>query len=256
MPISDYYYARSLVKGFGKSLFLINLQDANSDGGGRSLLGSVAKELVETGGSFLVKNVYYPEPFHYTTPQLVLTSIERNREDLGLQSNEQVVLTSEIAAAAQSVSVTRKKSLKLDIGPFPALPLNLNFSIDYDRMETIAVSLGAGTRYMYIPTDYLARLYRHLGGDASRISPNPAVEIDEELIIHRMVLARDFDVSFKSTEDFKGDVDAKLAAFNQLPEAKGKVTMQRTSQRTIAAKVSGASEYVVALAAIDWDDLR
>lgn len=54
MSSSDYYWSRRLIKGFGKMWFLIVPQEANSSGGGASLLGSVVNEIsgqIFPGGS-------------------------------------------------------------------------------------------------------------------------------------------------------------------------------------------------------------
>lgn len=87
MSSSDYYWTRSLIRGFGKLWFLVVPQEADASGGGISLLGSVVKEL-SSGGILGLLDKYFPEPHHLTTPKLVLKSIESRRSELSLIDQE------------------------------------------------------------------------------------------------------------------------------------------------------------------------
>ena len=96
MPSSDFYWSRRLVKGFGRMWFLIVSREADSDGGGASLLGSVVEEKSgRIGGRGGLFGRDYPEPRHMTTPQLILKAIASRKEKLRFSSDEKIVLTQE-----------------------------------------------------------------------------------------------------------------------------------------------------------------
>lgn len=180
MPSSDYYVARKLVQGFGQMRFLMNLQSAKEGTGGGTLLGSVVKHLVYKHGGFIIPNEHYPEPHRASSNQLILEAIEERKAALGLGTGEVVVKTP-LAGGSQSVTIRKGESLQGSVGGFPALPVGVNFSIDYNRMVKLDLTFGTGTRVQHIPVDPMARLYDAVGGDWKQLDPASRVKVDEEL---------------------------------------------------------------------------
>jgi hypothetical protein len=230
--------------------FPLAIHEASSLGGGLSLLGSVVEEL--SSGIFGWGD-RYPAPYHMTTPRLVLSALSRNRDALGL--DEPFVLETTLTPSTQTLKVKKKDSLKAGVGPFPSLPLNVNLDIDYSRMSNVIVQFGQDTRVMYIPTDYLVRLYQLVDGDSRKIDPSVAIEIDDQYIVDQVLLANELAVTFESEADFSASLDGKLEAINKLPAAAGKVTLSRETARRIVARVQGPTYYLVAIKVLEWDDL-
>jgi len=84
MSIEEYYFARNTIPRFGKLFFLKVLQEADSSGGGESLLGSVVQEVEDkVWGIFPGKE--YPVPIHMSAPTIVRKAIEENKGSLGIE---------------------------------------------------------------------------------------------------------------------------------------------------------------------------
>jgi hypothetical protein len=251
MSSSDYYWAQHLIKGFGKMWFLKVPQEADSSGGGESLLGSVVNEL--RGGLFSSTGLIgkdFPEPNHLSTPQLLLKSIEKHRKDLGIADGE--LLIQAIDYSRQSTEVEKKSTLKVGIGDFPGIPAS--FSIDYSRMARITVTFGDNTRLKYIPIDYLGRLKKFFKGDDTKVDPASSISIDKETIIHQILLTDEYSIAFESVEEFDSRVEASVQQANSTNDGKIKFELDQITRKRIVVKVDDGKDYLVALKDIDWDD--
>ena len=251
MAADDYYWSEGLIKGFGKMWFLLAPQEASGGGGAQSLLGSVVEEL---SGGWLGLGRKFPAPYHMTTPGLVLNAIDARRGALGL-AGAQLVESATLAGPTQNYKVDRKGSLKAGAGPFPSLPANLNLDIDYSRMRNITISFGDSSTAHYIPTDYLARLYRSEQGDLKKLFPSVVIPIDDNYIVDEILLARDFTVTFDSDSKFDDEFTAKLEALKSVAPANISISVSGSSQSSVVARIKGEKDYLVALKVIDWDDL-
>jgi hypothetical protein len=251
MPSSDYYWAQHLIKGFGRMWFLKVPQEADSSGGGESLLGSVVNEL--RGGIFSSTGLIgkdFPEPNHLSTPQLLLKSIEKHRKDLGIAEGE--LLVHAIDYSKQSTEVEKKNTLQIGTGRFPGIPAS--FSIDYSRMARITVTFGSNTRLKYIPPDHLGRLKKFFKGDDTKVDPKASISIDKETIIHQILLTDEYSITFESVEEFDSRVEASIDQANLTNAGKIKFELDQTTRKRIVVKIDDGKDYLVALKDIDWDD--
>ena len=255
MSSSEYYWSRKLVRGFGKMWFPIVAHNASSPGGGESLLGSVVKEIVSGWFSFLGIGEHYPMPYHMTKPRLIHDRLDAGRSELGIGSNENLILEAGVNAPGQTLRVEEKHKLKADVGPFPSLPVSAGLDIDYSRIKNATIQFGPDTKVQYIPRDYLARLHRSLDGDSDRIDPSVAIDIAENYIVDRILLAKSFTVTLESKSKFDAEFRAKLDAVNSLPDVQGKVSFSTDSDRRINANIDAGEYYLIALKVVDWDDL-
>lgn len=249
MPVQDYYFSRKAVPRFGKLYFLKILQDADSEGGGRGLLGSVVQELRE--GLFGLGQ-HYPAPLHMSRPGIVRAAIQRDKKHLGLGAEDRIVLVQKLAPIQQSVVIKRKDSFGAGVGPFPSLPANFGLDIDYSLMRQVTLAFGTNTQFEYIPLGYFARLYQYVGGDHRKVDRSGAIA--ENNIVDSILLAKEFHVTFESEKGFDADFDAKLKAFTSIPGVGATVAYAKQAKRKILAKVSGNEYYLVALGVSDWDD--
>lgn len=250
MPSSDFYWSQHLVQGFGKMWFLIVPQKASSPGGGESLLGSVVNEVPGRlfQGGIIGKS--FPEPIHLTTPGLILKTIEAHRKDLAITETDLIVQETNFAGV--TISVDKKDALKVGVGSFPSLPIS--FGIDYSRMASITIELGANTRQKYIPKGYLSRLKEFYSGDASKIPGSAGVNIDKETIIHQILLADEYSVTFESQTVFNPKFEVAIQQANILNAGKITFELDQSTQKRVTAKVKDGHEYLIALKDIDWDD--
>ncbi len=250
MSSSNYYWTHNLIQGFGKMWFLIVPQEADSSGGGESLLGSVVNEIsgafFPAGGSIFGKD--YPEPQHVTTPGLILKTIEAHRQDLGIADDELII--QEVQYPGLSISVDKRRTLKAGVGGFPSLPAAL--SVDYSRMVNISIEFGANTRKKYIPTGYLSSLKKFLNGDDRKITTS--VSIDKETIIHQLLLTDEYSVIFESTSAFDTNFEAAIEQVKILSGGKIAFDLDMSTKKRIVVKIEGDRDYLIALKNIDWDD--
>ncbi|WP_088892429.1 hypothetical protein [Leptolyngbya ohadii] len=253
MSSSDYYWSRHLIQGFGKMWFLIIPQEADSSGGGASLLGSVVNEisgnLFPDGIGFKIVGRDFPEPNHLTTPQLLLKAIESNRKAMGIADNEQIV--AEVKYPDLSVVFERSDLLKSGVGNFPSLPVSL--SVDYSRMEKISIQFGANTRKLFIPTGYLSQLKNFVDGDDSKITTS--ISIDKETIVHQILLTDRYSITFESISAFDTNFEAAMNLANTLNTGRVAFNLEQTAKKQVTVSVNDGNEYLIALKDIDWDDL-
>ena len=253
MSSSDYYWSRRLIKGFGKMWFLIVPQEANSSGGGASLLGSVVNEIcgqIFPGGNGInLIGMDFPEPNHLTTPQLLLNAIASQREALKLEEEEQIV--AEVKFPDLNIVFKKSDTFRSGVGNFPSLPISL--SVDYSRMEKISIQFGANTRKLFIPTGYLSRLKDFVSGDDHKITTD--VSIDKETIVHQILLTDRYSVTFESISAFDSNFEAAANLANTLNAGRISVDLEYAARKQVTVTVNDGSEYLIALKVIDWDDL-
>lgn len=159
-----------------------------------------------------------------------------------------------LAPASQTITISRKDTYEAGVKDLPGLPIGISFRVDYALMESMVLSFGEGTDVQYIPTGYLSRLYEALDGRDQDIDPDDPVDIDDEWIVHRILLASTFEISSNSTKEFKTEIEAEFKKKNA--EAGGKVVLERTSKKAIKASIKDGPVYLVALSVIDWGDLK
>lgn len=242
MPASSYYWSRHLIDGFGKMWFLIVPQEADSNGGGASLLGSVVDEIHrEPFGT------NFPVPEHFTTPQLILKTLRQHRDDIGL-TNE--ILVKEVKFPSLSITIKKEDALKSGVGGFPSLPIS--FSIDYSKMVSVSIQFGPNTRKKLIPPGFLGKLKDFFDGDDKKIDPSGV--IDKETIVHQILLTDQYSITFESESEFNSEVDVAIETANIIHVGKIEFELDRATRKKIFVAVNDGREYLIAIKDIDWDD--
>lgn len=240
MSIDRFYFAENEVPALGAMLFLRVLQSAK--GSASDLLGSIV-ESRSSGGFFGLGSKSYPVPMLYTVPQVVLGALTERSSELGL-AEESLVQTTTFAGFSNSIVIGSEAKIGGGVQAFPALPVSIGVDVDYERMKKVKLSFGAGTKLSYIPKGYLARLYRAVGGNARTIDP----ALRKHFIVDRVLVTREFEVAFESTEAFGSGFEA------QLELGRAEVRFDKKNEREVVAKVSGNQAYIAALGARSWDD--
>jgi hypothetical protein len=246
MSISTYYLSKREVSGVGGLFILNQLQLADSSGGGKALLGSVVKENKE---SF---HKDYPVPLTLFTPRVLIKELTARKDELGIDG--EITVQQEIAAGHEKMKIEKNDSFSLGLGPFPSIPVNAKFQIDYAKMKSIDITYGNGTFYEYIPQGYMSLLYEALGGE-----PTPKIGgglLKKNSYISLLWLAKEWSVTFESTSKFDVGVDAQLSAYNEDDAVGGKVKISRSDEFHLEAKVSGDTYYLVGLMSTRWSTLK
>ncbi|NJK92300.1 MAG: hypothetical protein HC904_10960 [Blastochloris sp.] len=245
MGIEAYYVGRQKIDTKGLCFFLKQLQEINSSGGGRALLGSIVDYID------LAFQKTYVVPSSVTTPQILLNDLENRKAEYGITGN--VTLINKIAAGTETVKLERRNLFSAGVSPFPSIPLGGSLSLDSSRIESVSYEHGTGSYYEYIPMGYLGKIY-------SRVKGRPTADIGGNLlkkegVVVECLFAKNYSVVVESTEKFSTDFTAKLNAFNQLPDIQGKVTISRESTKKLRAEVQGNDYYLVALFSAIWSDI-
>ncbi|MDX2227328.1 MAG: hypothetical protein SFY92_09595, partial [Verrucomicrobiae bacterium] len=214
MAIHDYYLGRQKIDTKGLQFFLKQLQLRESSGGGRALLGSIVDYIDPLG------EMTYVVPASITTPQILLNELVRRREEYGIG---EPTLVRDIAPGSETMRLTRKNTFQNGVGPFPGIPFNFGLSLDYSRNVTITMTHGEGSYYEYIPMAYLARIYNRVKGKPTRELGGRLLL--EEAVVIEALFAREYSVSFESSQTFGPAFEAKLKAFNLMPDIGGKVAL-------------------------------
>lgn len=244
MGIETYYLSKRQVSGIG-SLFLLNeMIEANS--GGESLLGAVVQE------NKSIFHTDYPVPMLVSEPNIIIKKLTQWKTELNITSD--IVEKQNIAAGHKNVKVEKQNSFQLGLGPFPSVPLNAKFQLDYSRISTIDISYGAGTMYKYLRKGDLMKLYKKLGGKPDDDMTGKFLQ--KNAFISLLQLAKNWKVTFESTKTFDVGVDAQIDLFNKDNSVGGKVKMKKTSSTKIEAEVKGEDYYVVGLMSTRWDDVN
>ena len=246
MSLQTYYLSKRDVSGVG-GLFLCNqLQLADSTGGGKALLGSVVtenKDLFHTD---------YPVPLTVFAPQILISELNKRKADLEIEGD--VTVRQEIAAGHETFKIEKNSSFSLGLGPFPAIPVNGKFQIDYARMSSINITYGEGTYYEYIPQGYMGLLYEAVDGKPTNKMGGKFLK--KNSYISLIWLAKKWTVTFESTKEFDADVEVQISAYNDDDAVGGKIKLEKKSKTTIEAAVDGDIYYLVGLMSTRWSNLK
>jgi hypothetical protein len=251
MSYNEYYMARSVSAdvGFGKKVWMLKLpREASSAANGADLLGSVVEE-GGRGWGFLEVN--YPIPYHMSATQLVLNRLKAEAAALGLDPNK---LVDQQKIAGATITLTKSNGLDLKvISSFPGLPVQLELTVDLESTSRVTISFGPGSRIEYVPTEHLARLAKKLNYDSSKIDPNVAIDISDNLIVDQIVVAKDYTLEFALNKKLDVGFDAEARASNA--DIGAKFAVRKTSATAFKVAVKDGVDYLVGLKTIDWDDL-
>jgi hypothetical protein len=246
MGVASYYLAKQLIDGFGKMYFRKVFVEATS-ASGEPLLGSVVKETYDWSNV-----AFFPEPFQLTTPRLILTAIDARREALFIPPGP-IVLVDSLAAYTGSITIDSKVSFQAGIDSLPNIPVTAGVTVDYGKMKSFTFDLGPNAQLKYVPTDYMSRLYRFVGGDSKLIDPHVAVRIDKNLIVDAVLIAKNFEYVFESSENLGADLKAKIDQANAQVGVEVSLTM--VDETKIAAQIKDGKDYLIAFKTIEWHDL-
>lgn len=252
MSINTYYLSKTKEGKFGSVFYLKQLQDADSSGGGRNLLGSMVQWIDKGVFGTPWGGTDYAIPQCMSTPRALVKELDKLKAELGFDGDS--TLQIKVAAGKEIVKLEKNSIFDVGVGPFPMIPLNIALDIDYSRMKATTITFGEGSHSEYIPTGYMAMLYEALKG-----KPNAAIGgklLEKNAYISQVVLAKKYSVHFESTTALTAGVEAKIEQYNTLPEIGGKVKVVKKSDRMVIAEIDSDVFYLVALTASLWKNLK
>lgn len=244
MGIETYYLSKRQVSGIG-SIFLLN-ELIEAEDGGNELLGAVVQE---NKSPF---HTDYPVPLLVSEANIIVKKLTQFKNELNITS--EIIEKQKIAAGHKNYKFDKSKSYQLGLGPFPSIPLNAKFQLDYSRVSTIDIIYGAGTMYHYIRKGDMMKLYSKLKGKPDADMTGKFLE--KNAYISLLQLAKNWTVTFESTKTFDADVEAHINLFNKDDSVGGKITLKKKTTTKIEAEVKGDTYYVVGLMSTRWDDVN
>lgn len=253
MGIEQWYVSKTNEGDFGDLFLLKRLQAKNATGGGGNLLGSPAQKIKVNNGLFHFSfGDDYPIPQFFGNPKLLITKLNSLKTELGIESD--IVNRIDYAENTETIHIEKKRLFNIGSGVLPFLPLTLGLDLDFSKTSDLTLKFGAGTYTENINGGYLSQLYKHLDG-----KPTPDIGgnfLKDNYFIKEILVAKNFTVSFTSTEDFNSEFNAKVDAFKAVPEVKAKVSVSSNKKRTVDATISGETEYVIGLTSATWKSLK
>ncbi len=248
MGIEQWYVSKVNEGSFGDLFLLSQLQEKTSSGGGENLLGSPAQKISKFGfGND------FPIPQLFGNPRVLIKKLNSLKTELGIETD--VTNRINLAGGTSTIHIEKKKLFNVGVGVLPFLPLSFGIDLDFSKTKDLTLKFGAGTYTENINAGYLHSLYSHLDGKASADIGGKFLQ--DNYFIKEILVAKNYTVSFTSTDDFKADFNAKLDAFKALPEIDAKkISFSSSSKRTLDATISGDTEYVIGLTASTWKSLK
>lgn len=247
MSYTDLYYARKVANslGFARKLWMPKLPRLANSASGTILLGSLVEEI----DRIFVPS--YPLPFSLTTPQILLTRLNEERSRLGLSPTEDLVLSQDVAGGVISMTANNNLAVGIEAG-FPGIPVSIDFGITQNQLAKVSLTLNEGAEIKYIPTDYIARFGGLFGGESSDAFPDVVVDIDDELFIDLIVLAKNFSVTYSFNQNLAPRIEAEIEAANATFSPK--LEFGKATEFSVEVKVKNDVSYVIGFKTIDWDE--
>jgi len=241
---NEYYLSDTIAEGagLGKRMWLLKAPHRAMIGD-TGFLGAVVEEICP----FAPWQKNYPVPYHLTTPQLILHSLESRKDDLKISHD--LVQKKQLAGA--SFSLTKSTGLSVEASSnVPGMPVSGSLSIDYSNTVKMTYSLEDGGREEYLRTGDLVRLAEAVDGDSDLIDTHDPTDIDDALIVDAVLLAKKYSVTFHQEKKIKANLEIEVENYG-----KGKVTFTRLSDYSFKLTFSGDQDYMIGFKTIDWDDL-
>ena len=239
MSRGDYYFSRGEVKGLGKVFFLKILQEASPGSPPRRLLGSFVDEIDH--GFLGTRNA--PGLEHSWMPEYFLSCAQA----LPGWQGRQLVTYADLAGFTHQYKVETKAGADAKAA-FPGAPVSAGIEIDYGRLKTVNVTMGAGSRKYYIPSNFILAAYREF-------KKNPGAYDDilrspKNMLVNQIVIVTNLTLEVESKADFTADFQAKATNVANLG---GGISYSKKSERKYAINVNDGKEYLFAISGVEAD---
>lgn len=248
MGIEQWYVSKANEDPFGDIFLLRDLQENESDGGGKNLLGSIVQKISQTGfGND------YPIPRLFGNPNVLINKLESLKQTLGITGK----ISNKISLAAnnRTLKIEKKRLFNIGVGQFPFLPLSFGIDMDFSKTKDLQLKFGEGTYTESLNGMFLSQLYEHLDGNPTKDIGGKFLK--ENYFVKEILVAKNYEITFNSEENFKAEFNAKLDAFKTMPEVNAKkISFSSSSKSSVSAKIEGDTFYLVGLTGATWKSLK
>lgn len=242
MSRGDYYFSQGVIKGLGNVFFLKVLQEAPTGSPPRRLLGSFVDEV--DYGLFGIKRA--PGTDHSWDPEYFL----KVARALPGWAERELVLETGLAGFTQDYQIATKAGASANAA-FPGAPVSAGIQVDYQRLNQAKVTMGAGSKRLYIPDNFVPAAYKKFA--ANRAAYDDILFDADNMLVTQIVVATNLTIEIESKTDFTADFDAKATQVNGLG---GGIKYQRTGDRKYALSVKDGKEYLFAIGAVEADKFK
>ena len=247
MGYDEFYLSKKISNNatIGKKVWLLKTPRVCDLPSGDSLLGSLVEEVEKWF------EPDYPVPYHLTTPKLFLNAIEKYRNKLHIPDTANLVIDEDMANISFVLDRSNGISVETAVS-LPGVPAKLGLGLDYSKVVSLKFTLGQnGSLIKYIPTDYLVRLSRQFKGKAEKIDSSVAVNIYANLIVDMIVVAKNYTIEFKMSNELAPYFSAEATAAS----VSGKISVKQKDSYSFAVDIKGDESYLIGIKTVDWDDL-
>ena len=233
MSKSSYYFSKSVIEGLGDVFCLRVPRSAAGDKGAGNLLGSLVEEDDGLFGSS-------PIPIHAHVAQSVLKAMIK----LGTYTESDFINRTELAGV--TTTLDKKKQLKANgSGEIPGSPVAAGFALDYTKVKSIDVTLGAGSVGLNIGEALLEECYQALKANEAAY-PKPFFGKDL-MLVDQVVLVSNLSITVHAEGSFDAGFNAKVQSAGAVG---GGVSFHSESESSYSMKLEGDVPYLFALSAI------
>lgn len=237
MARGDYYFSQGIVKGLGKVFFLRILQEAAEGSAPRRLLGSFVDEIEY--GLFGTKNA--PGLEHSWNPEYFLAKARA----LPGWSENQLVQEAGLAGFSDQYKIETKTGVNAKAA-FPGAPVAAGIEVDYSRLSSATVKMGAGSKKLYIPDAFIPAAYKQF-----KKNPGAYDEIlssKGHMLVNQIVIVRNLSVEVEAKTDFSADFQAKAARVSELG---GGISYAKKGERKYSISVNDDKDYLFAISGVE-----
>ncbi|VEP16943.1 hypothetical protein H1P_5120001 [Hyella patelloides LEGE 07179] len=250
MSYTDLYYARKVAKefGFAHRLWMPKLPILADSSSETILLGSLVREIDK------IFEPSYPLTTPLTKPQILLNRLKEEKNRLKLLSNDKLVLSKKVAGATILMKANKNLAVGAEAG-FPGIPYSksVNFGITKNELVSVSLALNEEAEIQSIPTDYIARFGKLFGGESKEAFPDVVVDIDDELFIDLVVLAKNFSATYSFNQAISSRIEDEISAANA--SLSSKLVFNKANEYSIEVKIKDNKTYVIGFKTIDWDEV-
>lgn len=239
---NDYYFSAGTIKGLGQVFFLKVPQEAPPGSAPRRLLGSFVDEI--DYGLFGAKKA--PGVDHSWDPEYFLTIAKA----LPGWSARQLELETDLAGFTSSYQVGTKAGANANAN-FPGAPASGGIAIDYQHLRQATVTMGPGSKKLYVPDGYIPAAYKKFA--ANRSAYDDILFSDKNMLVNQIVIVTNLTIDVDSNSDFSADLDAKAAQANA---ASADIKYERKSDRKYSLSIKDGKEYLFAIGAVDAHKMK
>jgi len=240
MSKKNLYFSRGITRGFGKVFFLRVLQEAPAGSPPRRLLGSFVDEV--DYGPLSTKSA--PALDHAWDPEYFLTIAKA----IPGWAQRGLVLETNLAGFSQTYKVAREVGADVKAS-FPGAPVSAGIEVDYSRLSTATVTMGEGSRKLYIPQEFVPAAYEHFVENSGSYD---RVLFDNDLmLVTQIVLVRNLQIEVESKNEFSADFQAKATKVNELG---GGIEYTRKTERKYQISVTGEKDYLFGIRGVEADE--